>query len=91
MKLNKLQKEFDIKSETKINNKEKKEIKWDYLCDNKNINSFKCRTDELNKVNVYYIERFIHDNHQLYKFDKNDYPIIVILNKNDGDMQILQN
>ena len=94
LKLSKFQKEFNnYKSETKNNNQEKKNIKWDYQCDNKSINALKCRIDELNKVNVYYIERFIHDNHQLYKefflncvslFDKNDYPIIVILNKNDG-------
>ena len=58
----------------------------DYLCDNKNINAFKCRTDELNKVNVYYIEKFIHDNYQLYKAY-----FLNCVSKNDGDMQILQN
>ena len=94
LKLNKLQKEFNIyTSETKNNDQKKKDIKWDYKVEYNQGNALKCRTDELNKVNVYYIERFMHDNHQLYKeyfldcvslFDKNDYPIIVILNKNNG-------
>ena len=94
LKLNKLKKEFNIyTSETKNNDQKKKDIKWDYKVEYNQGNALKCRTDELNKVNVYYIERFMHDNHQLYKeyfldcvslFDKNDYPIIVILNKNNG-------
>ena len=96
LKLSKLQKEYNKylnKYEIKSNNKDKKDIKWDYQNNNDINNVLKCRTDEINKVNVYYIQSFISDNKKLYVetflnclslFDKNKYPIIVILNKNDG-------
>ena len=96
-KLGKLQKEFNkymnISEKKKNNNQNKKEIQWDYQYNNKIDDILKCRTDELNKVNVYFIQSFSNNNNTLYKelflncvslFDKNDYPIIVILNKNNG-------
>ena len=96
LKLSKLQKEYNKYQnvyEMKNNNQDKKDIKWDYQNNNDINNVLKCRTDEINKVNVYYIQSFISDNKKLYVesflncvslFDKNKYPIIVILNKNDG-------
>ena len=95
-KLSKLQKEFyrhmNI-SERKTSIKENSNIIWDLQYDNKTNNILKCKIDEYNKVNVYYIQSFSNINHLSYKesflncvslFDKNNYPIIVILNKNDG-------
>ena len=97
LKLSKLQKEFNKFmniSEKKFNIKEKANINWDFQYENNNTNNIlKCKIDELNKVNVYYIQSFSNNNHVLYKesflncvslIDKNNYPIIVILNKNDG-------
>jgi hypothetical protein len=96
LKLSKLEKEYNKYPnayEMKNNNQDKKDIKWDYHYNNDISNVLKCRTDEINKVNVYYIQSFISDNKKLYVesflncvslFDKNKYPIIVILNKNDG-------
>ena len=84
---------YYISEKKKNNNQNKKEIQWDYQYNNKIDDILKCRTDELNKVNVYFIQSFSNDNNTLYKelflncvslFDKNDYPIIVILNKNNG-------
>ena len=96
-KLSKLQKEFNKYmnlSESKNNLEEKSKINWDIQYDNNTNDIFKCKTDEINKINIYYIQSFSNDNNRLlYKesflncvslFDKNIYPIIVILNKNDG-------
>ena len=95
-KISKLQKEFNEymnNTENKYNNADN--ISWDYYYSNSNNteNIFKCRVDDNNKVNVYYIQSFSPKNYTLYKeiffdcinlFDQNKYPIIVILNKNDG-------
>ena len=94
-KLSKLRKEFneamnisDIKSYNKIS-----DISWNYIYFNNSKNFFKCRIDENYKINVYYIETFSPENYTLYQdtflkcvklFDQNNYPIIVILNNNDG-------
>ena len=94
-KLNKLKKEFNElmnfqKSTSKIGDNI---INWDYYYNNPDKNIFKCRVDEYNKVDVYFIHTFSPENDTLYKetfykcvdlFDKNQYPIIVILNHNDG-------
>ena len=94
-KLSKLIKEFNELnniSENKNNNKIMN-IQWDYSYGNKSKNIFKCRVDKQNKVNVYYIRNFCPENITLYKdlfykcvnlFDQNKYPIIIILNNNDG-------
>ena len=96
IKLGKLQKEFNKYMNISNNHSfkyERANINWDLEYDNKTNNILKCRVDELNKVDIYYIRSFSNDNHKLYKetflncvslFDKNEYPIIVILNKNDG-------
>ena len=94
-KLNKLKKEFNelmnIQKSTSKSNENT--IKWDYYYNNLDKNIFKCRIDESNKVDVYFIHTFSPENETLYKetffkcvdiFDKNKYPIIVILNHNDG-------
>ena len=90
-KLSKLLKEFNKSkniSERKYKHK-KESIFWDHNFEN----IFKCRIDEINHFNVYYIESFSSTNNSLYTeiflkcvnlFDKNKYPIFVILNKNDG-------
>jgi len=96
LKLSKLQKEFN-KYMNISNNKsykyERAKLNWDLQYDNNINNILKCKVDELNKVNIYHIESFSTDNHKLYKetflncvslFDKNKYPIVVILNKNSG-------
>ena len=94
-KLNKLKKEFNElmnfeKSTSKI---DENIINWDFYYNNPDKNIFKCRVDESNKVDVYFIHTFSPENDTLYKdtffkcvdlFDKNQYPIIVILNHNDG-------
>ena len=96
LKLSKLQKEFNKYmniTEKKYGLKENLKISWNYQYESKTSDILKCKIDELNKVNIYYIHSFSTDNHSLYKetflncttlFDKNNYPIIVILNKNNG-------
>ena len=94
-KIGQLQKEFNkYMNYTRINKKNKNnEIIWDYQYDNETNNIFKCRVDEINKINIYIIQSFVNDNHALFKelflncvnlFDNNKYPIIVILNNNNG-------
>ena len=95
-KLNKLAKEFNElmnNSEMKNRNDMANGLSWDYNYTNKSECIFKCKTDLKNKVNVYYIQSFSPNNYTLYKeiflkcvnlFDQNKFPIIVILNKNDG-------
>ena len=90
-KLSKLEKEFNkLKniSENKYNTK-KESIFWDHNFEN----IFKCRIDEINHVNVYYIKSFSSTNYSSFTetflkcvklFDENIFPIIVILNNNDG-------
>ena len=79
-------------SNSECNNKTEN-ISWNYYYSNNSEMIFKCRVDEINRVNVYYIKSFSPENHTLYKeiffnciylFDQNKYPIIVILNKNNG-------
>lgn len=63
-----------------------KPLQWD----DEVKNSFKCRIDKENKVNIYYFKNGINDHPSSYKatlfyctklFDENDYPIVVYLVK----------
>ena len=91
-KLSKLLKEFKT-MKISYNESEKEKIKWDYNYVNKSENIFKCRVDKSNEVNIYYIGNFYPENTEYYielfyncvdLFDQNKYPIIIILNNNDG-------
>ena len=79
------------------NNKKNKKLELicDFKYDNETNNIFKCRVDEINNLNIYFIQSFANNdnNHSLLKelfikciklFDENTYPIIVILNNNNG-------
>ena len=89
-KLSKLEKEFNqLKNIIENKNHKKETIFWDYIFEN----IFKCRVDITNQINVYYIQSFLSKNYTSYTetflkcvnlFDKNKYPIVVILNNNDG-------
>ena len=87
-----------INEEPEILEKSQKEdiIKWDYNYSD----IFKCRIDNINKINVYYISSFISDNEEsfleaIFKcallFDNNNYPISLISTLNDGGYILLSN
>ena len=66
---------------------------WNY----KFYTVFKCRVDEINKVNVYFINSFTDGENELFfetvekcalLFDNNTYPIILITSLNKGGMNI---
>ena len=80
---------------------ENEEIKWDYEYKSKDRDYivFQCRTDDINEVNVYKILNFgsafdsvdsLNVSEKCaYLFDKNDYPIIMILPRNGGGNPIV--
>ena len=82
---NTLIKQFE---EPKIENKEEKEIEWEITYSD----LFKCKVDNQNQVNVYFLESldsskgYIDYEEKIINcidlFDQNNYPIIVILGKN---------
>ena len=85
---NNLEKLINKKNNLKIL-KEEDIIKWDYEFED----IFKCRVDETNEINVYFINSFIGKDNDLYNntivkcaqlFDKNTYPITFISNFNPG-------
>ena len=64
-------------------------ITWDFKVDK----IFKCYCDELNQMNIYYISSFLPEDKEKFKktiknfverFDKNNFPILVINDLNDG-------
>lgn len=70
-------------------------IIWYRTMTEKNIDIFKCYEDAVNEINVYYISSFDTSNKDRYikiiedcymLFDKNDYPIIVINDLNEGGL-----
>ena len=87
---------------TKINRKRKSKrnldnnnIIWNYETKGEDEDLFKCFEDETNKINIYYItsfnpikkDRYIEVIKYCYElFDKNDYPIIVINDLNEGGL-----
>ena len=82
---NTLIKQFE---EPKVENKEEKQIEWEITYSD----LFKCKVDNQNQVNVYFLESmdsskgYIDYEEKLINcidlFDQNNYPIIVILGKN---------
>ena len=84
---NTLIKQFE---EPKIENKEEKEIEWEITYSD----LFKCKVDNQNQVNVYFLESldsskgYIDYEEKIINcidlFDQNNYPIIVILGKNSN-------
>ena len=85
---NNLEKLINNKNNLKIL-KEEDIIKWDYEFEDE----FKCRVDETNEINVYFINSFMGEDEDLYNntivkcaqlFDKNTYPITFISNFNPG-------
>ena len=73
---------IEVKEENKNNNKENKKIEWEYSL----YNSLKCKEDHKNKVNILNIN-FLPVNYLYFRqcinlFDRNNYPIILIFQKN---------
>ena len=76
--------------EPKVEKKEEKEIEWEITYPD----LFKCKVDNQNQVNVYFLESFnSSESYEHYEeklincidlFDQNNYPIIVILGKNSN-------
>jgi hypothetical protein len=74
--------------EPKVEKKEEKEIEWEITYPD----LFKCKVDNQNQVNVYFLESFnSSESYENYEeklincidlFDQNNYPVIVILGKN---------
>ena len=69
-------------------------LEWDYNY----TDNFKCRVDNTNKINVYFIKQFYGDDIVLYidtivncslLFDQNDYPVILINNLNPGGYVVI--
>ena len=81
---------FEYNNNMKINNFEQSNneaLKWDYIY--KDI--LKCKVDDNNKVNVYFIKDFENPYGDILKkcvelFDNNTYPVIVINNLNNGGL-----
>ena len=87
---------------TKINRKRKSKrklynnnINWNYETKGEDEDFFKCFEDTTNKINIYYItsfnpskiDRYISVIKYCYElFDKNEYPIIVINDLNEGGL-----
>ena len=92
-----------IKDKKRKNKKNKKrnlysKINWYHETKGKDANIFKCYEDTINEINVYYISSFNpKDKINYFKafedcythFDKNDYPILVINDLNDGGLVYL--
>ena len=76
--------------EPKVEKKEEKEIEWEITYPD----LFKCKVDNQNQVNVYFLESFnSSESYEHYEeklincidlFDQNNYPVIVILGKNSN-------
>jgi len=76
--------------EPKVEKKEEKEIEWEITYPD----LFKCKVDNQNHVNVYFLESFnSSESYEHYEeklincidlFDQNNYPVIVILGKNSN-------
>jgi len=76
--------------EPKAEKKEEKEIEWEITYPD----LFKCKVDNQNQVNVYFLESFnSSESYEHYEeklincidlFDQNNYPVIVILGKNSN-------
>ena len=73
-------------------------ITWDKEFYNKNRNSIKCKVDKKNSINVIYQDSFSFDDYNgvvtflaecFVMFYKNDYPIIIIEDKNGGGTTIV--
>ena len=74
------------------------EITWDYLSFSPPNNILKCRVDDKNKMNVFFINGFASSNQKEFvdvlfacktTFDGNEYPIVVIDDFNGGGSFIL--
>ena len=92
-----------IKNKKRKNKKNKKrnlysKIKWYHETKGEDVDIFKCYEDTINKINVYYISSFNPKDKVNYikafedcytHFDKNDYPILVINDLNDGGLVYL--
>ena len=91
-----LRENFKELNDILIDEKDKNDsiLEWDYNY----TDIFKCRVDDTNKINVYFIKEFYGDNIVLYidaivncslLFDQNDYPVILINNLNPGGYAVI--
>ena len=93
---NKNKNEFNYENLLSENDKKFSKINWDYEYNPGKANSFQCRVDEENELNVIHMPTFGFDNITLIiqlikncmeKFDTNEYKIVVILNFNGGGVE----